>query len=206
MLDDTYIKSYMTINQSTGQMYDNGALIPMFGFEFYEVMNCPDRYVWTDAGTGKKRIRVYRKWDTAKTYVLNGHTYVAGDADAAGFIYGYVEEAGGTYAVTDGYVNDKRTGNPASYIPGQVTWTIPADWKELKVQHTIILGKDALMRTGLSGEDNAKTYVKPLGSSGVLDPIDQRQSIGFKINSVGFGSTRLEAVVDYLNIPSQLNA
>ena len=75
----------------------------------------------------------------------------------------------------------------------------------MKIQHTIVLGKDALLRTGLSGEDNAKMYVKPLGSAGVLDPIDQRQSIGFKINSVGFGSTRLEAVVDYMNIPSQLN-
>jgi hypothetical protein len=48
-------------------------------------------------------------------------------------------------------------------------------------------------------------FVKPLGSAGVLDPIDQRQSIGFKINSVGFGSTRLEAVVRYLCVPTQLN-
>jgi len=39
----------------------------------------------------------------------------------------------------------------------------------------------------------------------VLDPIDQRQSIGFKINSVGFGSTRPEAVIDYICIPSTAN-
>ena len=57
----------------------------------------------------------------------------------------------------------------------------------------------------LAGEGNAKMYVKGLGTTGVLDPIDQRQSIGFKINSVGFASTRLEAVVDYMNIPTQLN-
>ena len=48
-------------------------------------------------------------------------------------------------------------------------------------------------------------YVKAKGSAGVLDPIDQRQSIGFKINSVGFGSTRLEAVVDYVCVPTQVN-
>jgi hypothetical protein len=48
-------------------------------------------------------------------------------------------------------------------------------------------------------------YVKQKGTTGVLDPIDQRQSIGFKINSVGFGSTRLEAIVDYLCIPSMAN-
>ena len=77
--------------------------------------------------------------------------------------------------------------------------------KELKFQHILILGKDALVRTGLSGEDQARMYVKGKGESGVIDPIDQRQSIGFKINSVGFGSTRLEAVVDYICIPTMAN-
>jgi hypothetical protein len=57
----------------------------------------------------------------------------------------------------------------------------------------------------MSGQDNAKMYVKAKGSAGVLDPIDQRQSIGFKINSVGFGSARPEAVHDYICIPSTLN-
>lgn len=79
------------------------------------------------------------------------------------------------------------------------------DWQELKVHHCLILGKDALIRTGMSGQDNAQMYVKAKGSTGVIDPIDQRQSIGFKINSVGFGSARPEAVHDYQCIPSTLN-
>lgn len=41
MLDDEYVQNYMKINQTTSTMYDNGVLIPLFGFEFYEVMNCP---------------------------------------------------------------------------------------------------------------------------------------------------------------------
>jgi hypothetical protein len=73
------------------------------------------------------------------------------------------------------------------------------------MQHVLVLGKDALLRTGISGEDSAKMYTKGLGSSGVLDPIDQRQSIGFKINDVGFGSARLEAIVDYICVPSMAN-
>ena len=75
----------------------------------------------------------------------------------------------------------------------------------LKHSTYLLFGKDALLRTGLSGEDSTKVYVKEKGSAGVLDPIDQRQSIGFKINSVGFGSTRLEAIVDYVCVPSQVN-
>ncbi len=202
MLDDPYVQNYMQINQTTGQMYENGTLIPMFGFEFYEVMNCPDSGVYVNSND-KKVLPIYKKFETGDT--LGSKTYTADDADELGYIYGEVVESTLTYSTEDGYENDKRTGKPASYIPGQAKWVIPEGWKELKIQHTLILGKDALVRTGLSGEDNAKMYVKPLGSAGVLDPIDQRQSIGFKINSVGFGSTRLEAVVDYMNIPSQLN-
>jgi hypothetical protein len=115
----------------------------------------------------------------------------------------------------DGYVQDSRTGEDASFIPSQTTWDVTQwnidnvgggnDWYEFKEQHILILGKDALTRTGLVGEDQVKVFVKQKGSAGVLDPIDQRQSIGFKINSVGFGSTRLEAVVDYICVPSQVN-
>ena len=103
----------------------------------------------------------------------------------------------------------------ASYIPENYIFDLEAyngdavasskTWYEFKMQHVLILGKDALIRTGISGEDSAKMYTKALGSSGVLDPIDQRQSIGFKINDIGFGSARLEAVVDYICVPSMAN-
>ena len=202
MLDDEYVQNYMKINQTTANVYENGTLIPMFGFEFYEVMNCPASGVYTN-GDGKKVLPIYKTFEVGDT--LGAKTYTADDADTLGYIYGTVVEGVTTYSSADGYVNDTRTGQAASYVPGQVTWVIPEGWNELKIQHTLILGKDALLRTGLAGEDNAKMYVKPLGSTGVLDPIDQRQSIGFKINSVGFGSMRLEAVVDYMNIPTQLN-
>lgn len=202
MIEDPYVQKYMQYNQTTNPMFENGALVPMFGFEFYEVMNAPSSGVYVN-GDGKKVLPIYKKFETGDT--LGAKTYTEADADALGYIYGTVVEGAGTYATADGYVNDSRTGQAASYIPGQVTWTIPAGWHELKIQHILILGKDALLRTGLSGQDSAKMYVKKAGTTGVLDPIDQRQSIGFKINSVGFGSTRLEAVVDYMVIPSQLN-
>ena len=196
MISDPIVEKYMTINQTTKTMYDNSSLVPMFEMEFYETMLVP----------------------TSSEYVSNNKVYrrMYRSDGQGGYEYNRIAEDDDTYVSTvDGYVKDARTGQDASYIPGRKVWDIAAwnadnkgagaDWYELKAQHILVVGKDALTRTGLAGEGQAKMYVKQKGSSGVLDPIDQRQSIGFKINSVGFGSTRLEAVVDYICIPSQVN-
>lgn len=207
MLDDEYIQNYMKINQTTGQLYDNGTLIPLFGFEFYEVMNCPTTCTYKKADgkyyfTQYKEVSSTASADPGYTLANDGKTYIE---------YKEVEATAAAAAIAAGYVKDSRTGKDASYIPAHTDYDAGAEtlvedgFSILKVQHTLILGKDALVRTGLQGEGNAKMYVKPLGSTGVLDPIDQRQSIGFKINSVGFGSVRTEAVVDYINVPTQLN-
>ena len=204
MLDDPYIKAYMTINQTTEQMYDNGALIPLFGFEFYEVLNCPENNVFIDS-EGDPYFMEFRE-ATSGAETLEGYANVASELSSTGY-YLVGKKAATPATIAAGYVTDSRTGENASYIPAHAgyTNTVTAGFTELKVQHTLILGKEALARTGLAGVQNAKMYVKPLGSTGVLDPIDQRQSIGFKINSVGFGSTRTEAVIDYINVPTQLN-
>lgn len=185
MLDDEYVQNYMKINQSTEQVYSDGVLFPMFGFSFHEVNNCPTSSSWYDAEASAYKCLAY-KWNAG----TNSYEYETLTAETE---------------LVSGYVKDSRTGFDASYIPNRRVFRPSEGFTILKQNHIIILGKDALVRTGLSGEDSAKMYVKPLGSTGVLDPIDQRQSIGFKINSVGFGSTRLEAIVDYICIPSQLN-
>lgn len=218
MLDDEFIQNYMKLNQTTSPFYeDKSVLIPMFSMEFYEVQNCPDSGVHYN-GSGKRVLPVFKSYTGTAPTVGNvvDNVVIVTSVDTTNKIYyGKITESAdpynsstnpnGTWNIVDGYVKDSRTGQDASYIPNQFIWKIPTGYTELKVQHTFILGQDALKRTGLSGEDNAKMYVKPLGSSGVLDPIDQRQSMGFKINSVGFASVRLEAVVDYMNVPTQLN-
>lgn len=204
MLEDPLVQSYMMINQNTYTMFDKSILIPLFGMEFYETLVCPTSSEYID-GAGVLNRRLYR---------LNN------DGD---YEYRSIPETNAFVTTgVDGYVNDSRTGDPASYLPNQTIWDIDGynasgenadgtgnasatDWMEFKAQHVLVIGKDALTRTGLAGEGQSKMYVKQKGSSGVLDPIDQRQSIGFKINSVGFGSTRLEAIVDYICVPTQVN-
>ena len=185
MISDPLVEKYMTINQTTKGFYEDMGPIPaMFGLEFYETMHIDDSGEYTTAeGT---YLRVFKN---------NGGTYQYQNLDAA---TAKVE-------AEDNYVRDSRTGQKASYIPGLTKWNIPEGFNELKVHRIFVLGADCLTRTEIAGQGNAKMYVKPLGSAGVLDPIDQRQSIGFKINSVGFGSTRPEAVVCYYCVPTQAN-
>ena len=185
MISDPLVEKYMTINQTTKGFYDDmGPIPPMFGLEFYETMHIDDSGEYTT--TEGTFLRVFKN---------ESGTYTYQNLDAA------------TYRVNaeDNYVRDSRTGKKASYIPGRKVWNIPENFQELKVHRIFVLGADCLTRTEIAGQGNAKMYVKPLGSAGVLDPIDQRQSIGFKINSVGFGSTRTEAVVCYYCVPSQAN-
>lgn len=204
MVSDPTVEKYMTINNTTKTMYDNSMLVPLFGLEFYETLACPTHGKFTTVvgGVAKKAIRLVSTDNTYKTLTEDDTL-----SDEATHIY--------TLDKTGGYVKDKRTGEDASYIPEQELWDIDAfnkdtkaeskTWYELKVMHVLVLGKDALIRTGIEGQGNAKMYTKALGSAGVLDPIDQRQSIGFKINDVGFGSARLEAIVDYMCIPTMVN-
>ncbi len=204
MLSDPVVEKYMTINQTTKTMYDNSSLVPMFSMEFYETLCVPTSPEFMK--DGKIQHRLYRRnvGDTAYEYINFAVDDKAADGTTA------------LVTAVDGYVKDSRTGQDASFIPGQQIWNLAlfntkhkgegADYVPLNVQHVLVIGKDALTRTGLAGEDQTKVYVKAKGSTGVLDPIDQRQSIGFKINSVGFGSTRLEAIVDYICVPSQVNS
>lgn len=220
MVTDPTVEKFMTINQTTKTMYDNSMLVPMFNMEFYETLVCPTsgRFTKVVNGVAKKALRLFSV--SGSTYSFK--TITEDD---------YMTTTGGRKKIlstVSGYVKDARTGEDASYIPDQEVWDLDSfnavanatsvetqgsetvgnggsTWYEFKMQHVLVLGKDALIRTGIAGEDKVKVYTKALGSSGVLDPIDQRQSIGFKINDVGFGSARLEAIVDYICVPSMAN-
>lgn len=197
MISDPIVEKYMAINQTTGPMYQNTKLVKMFDLEFYETLIVPTSGDFVKDGQKYKRFYKVAE-DGSVTYRSEVYSDISNG-------FGY-------------YVKDSRTGQDASYIPYVATgsdgnggiWheqapAAPEGFSEFKAQHILVVGKDALTRTGLSGEGQAKMYVKQKGSSGVLDPIDQRQSIGFKINSVGYGCTRLEAVYDYVCVPTEVN-
>jgi hypothetical protein len=217
MVTDATVEKYMTINNTTSTVYSNSEIPPMFKMSFSETLVVPESGQFTklvnDVPT--KSLRLYRAVtvDATGAVTYEYRTIDTTTDDGAGNLI---------YSLVSGYVKDSRTNEDASYLVGQDNWDLDAyndsvrvadapdagstatDWAEFKVQHILVLGADCLVRTGISGQDSAKMFTKPLGSSGVLDPIDQRQSIGFKINDVGFGSSRTEAIIDYMCVPSSL--
>lgn len=231
MITDPYVEKYMQYNNSTKTMYDTGALVPMFDMEFSESMATLNSGEYVDSSS-KRWIRLYRLNTETNKYeyisvredlILSGSgTNAVKMLDTSG---GYVTDS--RTGKEASYLPERHiwniellnATNYAASMNNLITWDgegastlatgaridAKGSWQELKIHHCIIAGKEALIRTGMSGQDNAKMYVKAKGSTGVLDPIDQRQSIGFKINSVGFGSARPEAVHDYMCVPSTLN-
>lgn len=208
---DPTVQQYMRINHNTYSVYSQSQIPDMFGMTFQKTQVVPQSGEFYkkagNAPAATKHLRIYQVVDPGNGAPV---TYNFESLDSANSPY-FKKADPGAYTI------DSRTGQEASYIPGLESWDLakynadhPAnagesEWKELPVQHVLIVGKDALIRTGIGGEGNTKMYVKPKGSAGVLDPIDQRQSIGFKINSVGFGSSRLEAIVDYQCVPTSIS-
>jgi len=71
---------------------------------------------------------------------------------------------------------------------------------------SIVLAEEAYAITKLQGEGNVRVITKGLGSAGVSDPLDQRQSIGYKITGFSSKVLRQESVVNYWSDPTVIGA
>jgi hypothetical protein len=61
------------------------------------------------------------------------------------------------------------------------------------IYKTVMMGKEAYLASKFSTQ-NVRTIIKPVGSSGAFDPLDQFGSIGWKA-SVDFPLTEMEKAV-----------
>lgn len=71
------------------------------------------------------------------------------------------------------------------------------------VHASILLGNQAYGITTIQGEGDIKSIVKALGSAGTTDPLNQRQTIGWKVNA--FVAKRLDelAIARLESVPTQ---
>jgi hypothetical protein len=73
---------------------------------------------------------------------------------------------------------------------------------QLPVHRGILFGGEAIIKMNVEGlSDQPQIIVKALGASGVADPINQRQSVGFKVDGFGLAIKRPEAICVTYGIP-----
>lgn len=70
------------------------------------------------------------------------------------------------------------------------------------VHHSIVLGDEAYGDVELEANGNVKIIKKGLGSAGTADALDQRQSVGWKVNGYACKVLTPLAVYDYMSVPT----
>ena len=192
LVTDRRVKEFMKY-AGTGQAYKTDMVIDLFSLAF-------------------------QKSKTIKT----DNTFI--DADGVvQYIYHVTATTGGTAGSTLGYnviaalpIAEWTDTTPIKVAnlqtkaidSGKTTWTsVKAAFKDsidvLNVHHSFVLGEECLFRIGVSGHTTPQFITKPLGSAGTEDPLNQRQSIGWKLDSLGYKVPNPDAVVDYMSVPSQ---
>jgi hypothetical protein len=85
---------------------------------------------------------------------------------------------------------------------GVNTLLVDGAFMQLPVHRGILFGAEALVKLSMEGiSDAPRIIIKALGSAGTADPIDQRQTIGFKVDGFGLAIKRPESVVVTFGIP-----
>ena len=176
-----------------------------------------------------KRVKEFMKWEgTAKAYsndmvidlfslafkkaktIKTDNTYTDGDGNIC-YIY-HDASAQRNVIVVGGTINSDNTSLTVYEVPlgggSIVTTTMGAleskdNLEPLNIHHSFVLGEECLFRIGVEGHTQAQFITKPLGSAGTEDPLNQRQSIGWKIDSLGYKVANPDAVVDYVSCPTQ---
>jgi hypothetical protein len=207
LIDDPRVKTYMKIEQTTGKLWSTGEPFDLFELKFIPTML--DEFAYPDT----EFPGVFEDSD-GNEYALYYAVEKTGDGDYR--IYyckvgssGKSTKQGVTYLSDGTAVEDKvewAKPDKSSVIyevlnkEGEVldnnkTADQVADWLPLPVMRGILFGDEAMVKLNVEGVSDApKMIIKPLGSSGVADPLDQRQSVGFRVDGFGLAIKRPEAV------------
>ena len=109
-----------------------------------------------------------------------------------------------SYAIVDGVKTAEYTALATAVddLTEPLALIAAGAFMQLPVHRGILFGAEALVKLAVDGiSDAPRIIVKALGSSGVGDPLDQRQSIGFKVDGFGLAIKRPEAICITYSIP-----
>lgn len=193
LITDKRVKEFMKY-ESTGRAYSNDMVIDLFSLAFKKAktIKTDNTYIDGDGNT------CYIYHDALKNlnYVLIGSD-LANATDTTKAIR--VDLSAGTAAAAA----NLSTFHAASGKDYTTLAELKAALEVLNVHYSFVLGEECLFRIGVEGHTQPQFIKKELGSAGTEDPLNQRQSIGWKIDSLGYKVPNPDAVVAYLSCPTQ---
>lgn len=179
LITDKRVKEFMKY-ESTGRAYTNDMVIDLFSLAFKKAKTIKSDNTYVD-GDGVTR---YLYTDGTKNYVLQKP----------------LAEYGSTPKTLEG---DEVITLSTGAVVTTADTAISANADVLNVHYAFVLGEDCLYRIGVEGHTAPQFIKKELGSAGTEDPLNQRQSIGWKIDSLGYKVPNPDAVVAYVSVPTQ---
>lgn len=179
LITDKRVKEFMKY-ESTGRAYSNDMVIDLFSLAFKKAKTIKTDNTYVD-GDGYT-CYIYHDATANKNYI-----YVGTSLDNA---------VSGTKVI----VADIANGTASETTHSAVT---TSNLEVLNVHYSFVLGEECLYRIGVEGHTQPQFIKKELGSAGTEDPLNQRQSIGWKIDSIGYKVPNPDAVVAYLSCPTQ---
>lgn len=182
LITDRRVKEFMKF-AGNAQSYTNDMVVDLFSLAFKKAKTIKTDNTYTDADGNV--VYLYHDASTKKNYVLLAplSEHVKGDS---------------TYTAVTG----EKEVDIANRTTKAAT-TIPTTVDILNIHYSFVVGEECLFRIGVEGHTSPQFINKGLGSAGTLDPLNQRQTIGWKIDSLGYKVPNPDAVVAYLSCPTQ---
>ena len=189
LITDHRVKEFMKFS-STGEAYKNDMVIDLFSLAFQKAKTIKTDNTYIDA-------------DGLVTYIYHAPSVTLSDPTFTGAINILTHkpwtESVDTDDVTIVYINSANANKSVKFSAVKTLAGVDV----LNVHHSYVIGEEALYRIGVEGHTAPQFIKKELGSAGTEDPLNQRQSIGWKIDSLGYKVVNPDAVVDYMSIPTQ---
>ena len=185
LITDKRVKEFMKY-ENTGRAYSNDMVIDLFSLAFKKAktIKCDNTYIDSDGVTR------YLYHDGTANYALISPLSERADLKS---VIGDIKI---TFAATT-FKPTETTDSTGG------TFTMGANVDVLNAHYSYVLGEECLFRVGVEGHTQPQFIKKELGSAGTEDPLNQRQSIGWKIDSLGYKVPNPDAVVAYVSCPTQ---
>ena len=210
LITDKRVKEFMKF-ASTGEAYKNDVVIDLFSLVFKKAKTIKTDNTYIDGDGNIRYIYHSPSCGSISTTVDSGLTAAYAAKPVNVVTYKPLGEMSANDKYTLVYLGDggnsageiELTNTTAAAGKLPVTTALGSDYDVLNVHHSFVLGEEALFRIGIEGHTAPQFIKKELGSAGTEDPLNQRQSIGWKIDSLGYKVPNPDAVVDYMSIPTQ---